>query len=778
MSGYTTALIAGLVVVSGFCSRASFAEDLIGDSSDVAVRATSTASSKKAEWKQVKGPLSTRWDKQVSPQKALPEYPRPQMARSAWQNLNGLWDYGFTDKAAATPPASYDGQLLVPYPLESALSGVKKASVPNQRLWYRRTFTIPTGWNGKKILLHFGAVNWDSAVFLNGRQIGTHRGGYDKFDFDITTELKPGENELVVSAWNPLYADDVRGQVLGKQRLHPGGIFYTAATGIWQTVWIEPVPTSHIESIKITPDIDAGTIKVTAQIQGSLIDTALSVTVMDGTKRITDINLKLGAEMPITIPNPHPWTPGDPHLYGLKVRLIQESNVIDSVDSYFAMRKISLGKDDKGQTRIMLNNKFVFQIGALDQGYWPDGIYTAPTDEALRYDIEIAKKLGYNLLRKHAKVEPERWYYWTDKLGMLVWQDMPQSFGGRNGALEDEAKKQWEIEWRREIAGLYNHPSIIVWTTFNEGWGQHDTAEIVNLTRQLDPTRLVNNASGWNDEHVGDMADTHDYPGPGSGKPEPTRAAVNGEFGGVTMRIPDHMWTTNVFGYGSTLKNGWQVTKRYQQLLDKAYKLRDTQGTSAFVYTQLTDVEQESNGILTYDRALIKPDVNIITAANKGKFLPLPPNPSATTDILPTSQDDAQIWRYTTGKPADNWEKSGFDDSTWKSGKAGFGQGVGAVHTSWTTDDIWLRREVTFPAILPGKLAFSVFHDEDVEIYVNGVLAASAKGYVSDYVNLPMNAAGRAAIKPGKNLTAVHCHQTIGGQYIDVGIIKAIAVGR
>ena len=713
------------------------------------------------------GRLPTRWDKDVSPTSPLPEYPRPQMARKQWLSLNGPWDYALSDQAAAVAPTDYAGKILVPFPYEAALSGVGKPSVPDQRLWYRRTFRIPGGWKDRRVLLHFGAVNWDSTISVSGKPVGAHRGGYDAFEFDITDALKPGANELVVSAWNPIRADVPDAQVIGKQRLHPGSIFYTGATGIWQTVWLEPVPAAHIASVQMTPDIDAKRLRLTVQADGAT-GARVQVTATNGTAKVASLSGAAGTELSLPITSPHLWTPDDPHLYGLRVTLMQGSKAADSVDSYFAMRKISLGKDDQGRTRPLLNNQFVFQVGALDQGYWPDGIYTAPTDEALRFDIEAAKRFGFNLLRKHAKVEPERWYYWTDKLGMLVWQDMPQAFG----TLNDEAKAQWEIEWRREIATHSNHPSIIVWTAFNEGWGQHDTPAIVALTKQLDPSRLVNNASGWNDAKVGDIADTHAYPGPWSGKPEPTRAAVNGEFGGVTMRVPGHVWTTGeVMGYGATLQEGRLVTKRYQQLLRAGYELMQSQGTSALVYTQLTDVEQEINGLLTYDRAVVKPDLAIVAAANKGRFLPLPPNPNP--DIVPTSEEDPQTWRYTADKPADAWTQPGFDDSAWKSGPAPFGHDMGGVRTPWTGADIWIRREITLPATIPARLVLLVKHDEDAEVYVNGVPAGSLTGYAGDYVPVSLNDAGRAALKPGTNTLAVHCHNTVGGQGVDVGIARA-----
>ena len=732
-----------------------------------------------AGWQQALGPLTTRWDKEVSPANALPEYPRPQMTRIAWQSLNGLWDYGLTASDAVTAPAAYDGRILVPFCYESSLSGVGKPSPVTQRLWYRRSFTVPAVWrtNGQRILLHFGAVNWDSTVSVNGQPMGGHTGGYDPFDCDVTNALKPGQNELVVSAFNPIRSDVPDAQVLGKQREHPGGIFYTGATGIWQSVWLEPVPTAYVTSLQMTPDIDAQTLHVTVSMENrTTVDgpaPLVQVAASDGRTVIAKAAGRAGTEITLPITNPHLWSPTDPHLYDLKVALIKNGKPIDSVGSYFAMRKISLGKDAQGRTSIFLNNRSLFQVGALDQGYWPDGIYTAPTDGALRSDIDFAKSLGFNLLRKHAKVEPERWYYWTDKLGMLVWQDMPQAFGNLN----DAAKAQWLTEWKREIAAHVNHPSIVVWTTFNEGWGQHDTEAIVALTKQLDPSRLVNDASGWTDQGVGDIHDTHAYPGPWSEMPDPARAAVNGEFGGVTMRVPGHMWTTDVMGYGKTLKNPWQVTERYQELLKAGYGIRETRGTCALVYTQLTDVEQESNGLMTYDRSVIKVLPAIVKAANQGRFLPLPlapplPAPPVSHDLVPTSENVGLNWQYTTRKPADNWFQPAFDASGWKTGPAPFGQGVGDPNTPWTDTpgDIWLRRTAMLPAVTPANLDVLALHDEDVEVYVNGIPASSAPGFTANYARLPMSDAARAALKPGPNLIAVHCRQTTGGQVIDVGI--------
>ena len=728
-----------------------------------------------SEWQPAIARLTTRWDKDVSPSNSLPDYPRPQMTRTAWQSLNGLWDYGLTTSGAAVPPMAYNGRILVPFPYEAALSGVGKPSPTTQKLWYRRTFTVPTAWHthGQRVLLHFGAVNWDSTVSVNGHTLGKHRGGYDAFDYDVTDVLTPGSNALIVSAFNPLRSDVPDAQVLGKQRLHPGGIFYTGATGIWQSVWLEPVPVVHIVDLKLTPDVDRKAVHIIVNADGS--SAAVKVTALNGGLPVASAAGETGSEIVLPIPTPRLWSPSDPHLYDLKVSLVQSGKNIDSVGSYFAMRKVSLGKDAQGRTTILLNNTPLFEVGALDQGYWPDGIYTAPTDAALRSDIKAAKGFGFNLLRKHAKVEPERWYYWTDKLGMLVWQDMPQAFGDLN----DAAKAQWLTEWQREVATHYNHPSIVVWTTFNEGWGENtfDVPSVVTLTQQMDPTRLINNASGWVDKGIGAIHDTHAYPGPWSDLPTVERAAVDGEFGGITELVPDHMWTTEVMGYGKTLKNSWQVTRRYQELLKAGYKIKETRGTCALVYTQLTDVEQESNGLLTYDRSIVKVLPHIVSAANEGRFLPLPPAPPlpVSHDLVPTSEDVGLNWQYTTQKPGGDWAKPDFDASAWKTGPAPFGQGVGSPNTPWTDTpgDIWLRRTTILPAAIPPKLVVLLLHDEDAEVYVNGVLAVSAPGYTGSYVELPMSKAAQAAIKPGTaNVLAVHCHQTVGDQVIDVGIVQ------
>ncbi len=702
------------------------------------------------------------------------------MVRSAWQSLNGPWDYASSGADDTRLPAAFVGKILVPYPFESALSGVRLPSPTNQRLWYHRTFRVPPDWldRQQRVLLHFGAVNWECSVALNGHELGSHTGGYDAFEFDATESLKPGENDLTVDVRNPLTSDTPDAQILGKQRAHPVSVLYTASTGIWQSVWLEPVPAVHINFVKTISDIDAGVLHIFVNTDG--IDTSVEIKLSDGANVIGTVSGKSNADTPLAIPNPHLWSPEDPHLYSLTVRLSAAGT--DAVETYTAMRKISLGKDRLGRTCVLLNNKPVFQVGTLDQGYWPDGLYTAPTDEALKYDIVVAKQLGFNLLRKHAKVEPDRWYYWTDKLGMLVWQDMPQAFGDR---FTDQTKRQWLTELTRMIATRANHPSIVMWTLFNEGWGQHDTAAITAMATQLDPTRLINSASGGYNQIVdgkmsrfrlptppglGDINDTHTYPEPSTEKQDPTRALVCGEFGGVSLRLRGHLWTQGNFGYGKRVSNGWQLTQRYQDLLKDAYRLRDD-GACAVVYTQIADVEEETNGLLTYDRALIKPIAEIVTAANHGNFPTLPAKPIDPA-IVPTSEAAPQTWSYTTTQPDDRWSRVHFDAAGWKTGAAPFGKGYTA-NTDWHTDDIWMQRRVTLPATIPAKLKLLVQHDEDVQVFINGVLAADATGYTGDYAELPVSDAARAAIKPGDNVIAVHCDQTVGGQVVDVGLAEA-----
>ncbi|HLQ45125.1 MAG TPA: glycoside hydrolase family 2 TIM barrel-domain containing protein, partial [Planctomycetaceae bacterium] len=465
-----------------------------------------------------------------------------------------------------------------------------------------------------------------------------------------------------------------------------------------------------------------------------------------------------------------------------EIQLPENAKFVDLVRSYCAHRKISLDKDEHGVLRLMLNNKPLFQYGPLDQGFWPDGLYTAPTDEALRYDIEMTKKLGFNMIRKHVKVEPDRWYYHCDKLGMLVWQDMPSGdryIGGNDPDIKRSAEStaNFENEWREIITDFGNHPSIVMWVPFNEGWGQFDTARIVDFTKKLDPTRLVNNASGWTDRGVGDVHDVHVYPGPGMAPLSSTRASVLGEFGGLGLPLDGHTWQAkDNWGYRS-FTNKADLQKAYLGLIGGLRPLIGKGLTSA-VYTQTTDVEVEVNGLMTYDREVLKFDAETLAKAHRKLYLP----PPKITPIVPTSEETAQTWRYSTDKPADGWQKPEFDDSAWKSGPGGFGEPStpgSVVKTKWKTDDIWLRRDFEWSPEKPlHELGLRIHHDEDTEVYLNGVLIGTASGYSTQYHDRALDEAATKAIKPGKNVLAVHCHQTGGGQYIDVGLVDIEEVAK
>ncbi|MHC4325998.1 MAG: glycoside hydrolase family 2 protein, partial [Planctomycetota bacterium] len=682
-----------------------------------------------AKWKPANGPLMTRWAGRISPKNAHREYPRPQMVRKSWQNLNGLWDYAIVHKSQPQPDV-FDGRILVPYPIESALSGVMKPVGRENRLWYRRTFRIPRTWKGSSVLLHFGAVDFDTTVWVNGTQVGTHQGGYDPFTFDITDALNDtGQQQVVLSVWDPTNAGT---QPRGKQVSKPRGIWYTAVTGIWQTAWLEPVPGAYIKSIRIIPDIDNKSVRITAACSNPA-GHSVEIEARDGWFTKAKNKGNPGEEIVLKFKKPKLWSPDSPFLYDLEVSLKDgKGKKADAVSSYFGMRKIEIGKDEKGINRLLLNNKTLFQYGPLDQGWWPDGLYTAPSDAALRYDIEVLKKLGCNMLRKHVKIEPARLYYWCDKLGLMVWQDMPSGdkyIGGNDPDIErsPESARQFEAELKAMITTFYNHPSIIMWVPYNEGWGQWDTARITDLIKELDPTRLVNSASGWTDRGVGDVHDIHSYPGPAVPPVEENRAGVLGEFGGLGLPVKGHTWQDEKnWGYRS-YKTPEELTDAYVALIDNLRSLI-SDGLAAAVYTQTTDVEIEVNGMMTYDRAMIKMDAKKAAKANNRLYLP----PPILKTIVPTSQRQPQSWRYTTNQPPEGWQQADFDDSNWQKGQGGFGteETPGTiVRTEWTTPDIWVRRTFELEDAGFSRPQLSIHHDEDAEVYINGLLVAKLQGY-------------------------------------------------
>jgi beta-galactosidase/beta-glucuronidase len=568
--------------------------------------------------------LLTRWAADVSPENVLPEYPRPQLVREQWLNLNGLWDYTITN-LNAEQPTEFEGEILVPFPIESLLSGVQER-VMVRPIWYHRTFTIPENWAGQRVLLHFGAVDWEAKVWVNGQEIGTHRGGYDPFSWDITDALNEtqAEQELVVRVLDPTEGTQPR----GKQVFYPDAIWYTPTTGIWQTVWLEPVPQAHIEGLKLGSDIDKSVITVQASVSDTSADYSVSVDVLDGDAVVASATGNAADQIEIPIEDAKLWSPDSPFLYDLRVTLSENDNALDSVTSYIGMRKIAMQPDDEGVLRLYLNNEPLFQYGLLDQGFWPDGLYTAPTDEALRYDIEVTRDLGFNLIRKHVKVEPERWYYWADKLGMLVWQDMPSGddfaeFGFGEIERSEKSAQQFEFELQRMVDTHANHPSIVMWVLFNEGWGQYDTERLSDWLKAYDPTRLVNSASGWNDMLVGDVRDIHSYPGPEAPRRDSDRVSVLGEFGGLGLPVAGHTWLAqNSWGY-QEYGDAETLLQGYTGLIERLRELQVTRGLAAAIYTQTTDVETEVNGIMTYDRELIKMGADEILAVNATLFEPV-----------------------------------------------------------------------------------------------------------------------------------------------------------
>ena len=576
-----------------------------------------------AQWKPAGEKIKTEWANKVNPKQVLPEYPRPIMERKEWKNLNGLWNYAIQE-VGKSAPSKYDGQILVPFAVESSLSGVMKEVGAKNELWYNTTFNIESNWKGQNILLHFGAVDWKTEVWLNGVKIGSHTGGYTPFSFDITPFITGTTQQLTVKVWDP---SNEGTQPRGKQVKNPEGIWYTPVTGIWQTVWIEPVNKKNITTLKTTPNIDQNVISIKPEVAGASYGDLIEVTVYDDSKTIATGKASVGENLEIVLNNPKLWSPESPFLYKTNVKLISNGKVVDQVKSYFAMRKIGSKRDANGVLRMQLNNKDYFQFGPLDQGWWPDGLYTAPTDEALKYDIVKTKELGFNMIRKHVKVEPERWYTHCDELGILVWQDMPSGdeqpiwqdkkyFEGTELQRTPKSEEIYKKEWKAIMDHLYSYPSIVVWVPFNEAWGQFKTVEITEWTKNHDPSRLVNSSSGGNHFQTGDILDLHKYPGPELYLYDARRITVLGEYGGIGLPLEGHLWKANDnWGY-IKFKNATEVTNEYIKYAKELKKLVKT-GFSAAVYTQTTDVEGEVNGFMTYDRKVDKMDFEKVRTINK-----------------------------------------------------------------------------------------------------------------------------------------------------------------
>ncbi len=602
------------------------------------------------QWSPAGDRIRTPWAEEVSPTNSHPEYPRPQMVRSEWQSLNGLWDYAITPKSEPRP-AKFDGKILVPFAVESSLSGVGRKVTPDDALWYKTTFTVPSAWKGRRLMLNFDAVDWKTVVYVNDIQIGSHTGGYTHFSFDVTPYLKNGANSLVLKVED---ATDNDFQPRGKQVSKPSGIWYTAVSGIWQSVWMEPVAPAHVTDYNVVSSIKEKAINVTVDAEGVQEGDVIKVFLLDGgigystetanaAKTATDglyAVLASGMTVPggtvtLNVRNPKLWSPDSPYLYGLDIQILRNGKVIDKVASYTAMREVGAYRKN-GNTKLMgLNGEGLFQLGPLDQGWWPDGLYTAPTDEALRFDIQKTKDFGFNMIRKHIKVEPDRWFYYCDQIGIIVWQDMP-SFGGSKkwgmyyyGEGEDfpatpEAKANYYKEWTEIINQVKKFQCIAVWVPFNEAWSQFDTKDVVAYTKKLDPTRLVNQSSGGNwEEGVGDILDNHHYPYPAFRMWDKNMINVLGEYGGIGLPVEGHLWQADKnWGYVQ-YKNGDEVLAEYASFAEQLKQLIK-QGCSAAVYTQTTDVEIEINGLMTYDRKVIKMDEKKLRAVNEGIIKSMP----------------------------------------------------------------------------------------------------------------------------------------------------------
>ena len=574
--------------------------------------ATGTAS---AQYAPVGDKIRTPWAEQIDVNNVWKEYPRPIMERTAWKNLNGLWSYAVKPKGEAQP-TKWDGEILVPFCIESSLSGVGKTLGDMNELWYNRIFTVPAQWKKQNVLLHFGAVDWKADVWVNDVKVGSHTGGYVPFSFDITQALKAGENTLTVRVWDPT---DRGYQPRGKQVCNPEGIWYTPVSGIWQTVWLEPVAPMHIENLRILPNVDANTVTVTVQKSVECPAMMAEVKVLDGGKLVAAARGINNEPVEVRMPeNPKLWSPDSPFLYDLEVTIYKDGKPVDSVKSYAAMRKISTKRDDNGIVRMQLNNKDLFQFGPLDQGWWPDGLYTAPSYEAMIFDIDKTKEWGFNMIRKHIKVEPAAWYTYCDRKGIIVWQDMPsgdrnpewqmhQYFTGTELKRSAESEACYRKEWKEIMDFLYSYPCICTWVPFNEAWGQFKCEEIAEWTKQYDPSRLVNPASGGNFYHCGDMIDLHSYPGPRMFLYDGERANVLGEYGGIGLALEGHLWKPDRnWGYVQ-FKSSKEVTDEYVKFGKELLKYIK-QGFTAAVYTQTTDVEIEVNGVMTYDRKVMKMD--------------------------------------------------------------------------------------------------------------------------------------------------------------------------
>lgn len=725
--------------------------------------------------------MKTKWAEKVNKDKPWDKYPRPQMKRNNWVNLNGSWDYAIRPKNDLKP-TSFDGKILVPFPVESSLSQVKKLVGEDNYLWYHTTFNAGDLKKGEKLHLNFGAVDWETTVYINGKVAGGHKGGFTAFSVDVTPYLSSGKQDLLIRVWDPT---DSGTQPRGKQLQDPQGIWYTPVTGIWQTVWLEKTSEDYIDLVKTTPDLDNSRVNLEIQTSPLTRDLKLKVIALKDNEEVNTVTKSLSAAntktgISLDIPDPELWSPDHPFLYDLKISLeTEEGERVDEVLSYFGMRKISLGKGPNGYTRILLNDQPLFQFGLLDQGWWPDGLYTAPTEEAMMYDVEMTRKLGFNMLRKHVKVEPARFYYNCDKMGMLVWQDMPNGNHFRKLRIEAWEEKdvnrsfnsamEFETELKEMMDQFHSFPSIVVWVPFNEGWGQYDTKRIANWVSAYDPSRLNDTPSGWADRGVGDFVDTHIYPGPGMELPEKDRASVIGEFGGLGLTVKDHMWWDKKnWGY-LTYSDQKDYSERFHSLIKDLVGLKSL-GLSAAIYTQTTDVEGEVNGLMTYDREVVK----VTPAETRKLFEPLYDKPEDHLILVPDSEHSPHDWLVETNADK-NWYKAAGKGNEWNTEAAPFSSYENFFlpeGSSWKEDTLYLAKNFEL-AKVPEQINLRYYLEKaSMEVYVNGKLLTRQRdegGRKRHYRNKLIEDANQY-LKEGDNFIAIKLIAEEKNRAFDLGI--------
>lgn len=724
-----------------------------------------------AQYSQQPVTISSPWASEINEANAWQEYPRPQLVRKEWKNLNGLWDYAIVNKGAVKP-SGFQGKILVPYSVESSLSGVQKSLSPKQELWYNKYISIPADWKGKKIMLHFGAVDWQSDLYVNEKHVGQHTGGSDPFSFDITAFLNSGNvQQISIKVFDPTDSDI---QPRGKQTLNPRGFWYTAVSGIWQTVWIEPVNSTSISVLNPVADIDKSVIVFNSDLSNSKGDEQVELQISFDGNQVKKINVPYQATIKVDLKDIKLWSPEHPNLYQVKMMISRKGEKLDEFNSYFAMRKISMGEDKNGFTRIELNNKPYFQWGTLDQGWWPESLLTPPSDVAMKADMEMLKRMGFNMIRKHIKVEPARYYYHADTMGMLLWQDMPSGFLNLNDPVQHvkfDADKDWDrpeasakdfkAEWKSIMDNLRFFPSIVVWVPFNEGWGQFQTKEVTDWTQNYDKHRLVDATSGWTDRGVGDMFDAHQYPGPSM---EPTsqnagRAIVLGEFGGLGWPVKEHLWNEEKRNWGYRTYFDKEIYhKELRQVLNNLYPLL-SRGLSAAIYTQTSDVEGEVNGLITYDRKFQKITDDEMKKMAQPLFEPI----NKASFIINDSEVKKSTLLVSKLKPGEGWNLHNPFDPHFKSHEGPYDLNKG--ENLWAVNSFVLEGK-------PDKMALKLLGQGDLKIYLNGTeiynnRILTKRHYdefnISDYQHL---------LKEGKNVIGFELRNSEADSQFDFGLYK------